>query len=52
MTEMPTVETLDELTELVRRHPGMFVRWSRGPGADTADEQNACWGPLRRPAIS
>jgi hypothetical protein len=34
MAEMPTVETLDELTELARRHPGMFVRWSRGPGAD------------------
>ena len=36
MAEMPTVETLDELTELARRHPGMFVRWSRGPGADAA----------------
>jgi hypothetical protein len=34
MTEMPTVETLDELAELVRQHPGMFVRWSRGPAAD------------------
>jgi hypothetical protein len=36
MTEMPTVETLDELAELVRQHAGMFVRWSRGPAADAA----------------
>jgi hypothetical protein len=34
MAEVPTVETLDELTEVARRHPGMFVRWSRGPAAD------------------
>jgi hypothetical protein len=34
MAEMPTVETLDELTELARKYPGMFVRWSRGPAAD------------------
>jgi hypothetical protein len=32
--EMPTVETLDELTELARQHPHLFVRWSRGPAAD------------------
>lgn len=36
MAEMPTVETLDQLTELARRHPGMFVRWSRGPDSDVA----------------
>jgi len=36
MTEMPTMETLDELTELAREHPRMFVRWSRGPAADAA----------------
>ena len=40
MTEMPTVESLDELTELARQHPAMFVRWSRGPGADTAGESS------------
>jgi Family of unknown function (DUF6098) len=34
MAGVPTVETLDELTEVARRHPGMFVRWSRGPAAD------------------
>jgi len=33
---MSTVETLDELTELVRRCSGLFVRWSRGPAADPA----------------
>jgi len=36
MAEMRTVETLDELTELVRRCSGLFVRWSRGPAADAA----------------
>jgi hypothetical protein len=32
--EMPTVGTLDELTELARQRPHLFVRWSRGPAAD------------------
>lgn len=36
MTDMRTVETLDELTDLVRRCSGLFVRWSRGPAADQA----------------
>lgn len=36
--EMPAVKTLDELTELAEEHPGMFVRWSRGPAADTAGQ--------------
>ena len=36
MTGMPTVETLDELTELAQRHARLFVRWSRGPSADVA----------------
>jgi hypothetical protein len=87
--ELPTVQTLTELTELARQHRGLYVRWSRGPEADAAgnssddltgvplpglsanplrpagglgraqhhqqavraiDEQNADWGPLRRPA--
>ena len=34
MTGMLTVETLEELTELARRHARLFVRWSRGPAAD------------------
>jgi hypothetical protein len=40
MVEMPTMATLDELTELAARHPAMFVRWSRGPGADAAGESS------------
>lgn len=36
MAEMPTVESLDDLAELARSHPEMFVRWSRGPAADAA----------------
>lgn len=36
---LPTVRTLDELAELVRRHTRdtLFVRWSRGPAEDLAD---------------
>jgi Family of unknown function (DUF6098) len=34
MADMPTVETLDELAELIRVNPRLFVRWSRGPVAD------------------
>jgi hypothetical protein len=40
MARMPTVATLDELTELARRHPRMFVRWSRGPDADAAGKSS------------
>jgi len=36
MTGMPTAETPEELTDLARRHAGLFVRWSRGPAADVA----------------
>jgi hypothetical protein len=31
---MPEVSTLGKLTELVRQHPRLFVRWSQGPDAD------------------
>ncbi|MFE0810420.1 DUF6098 family protein [Streptomyces sp. NPDC058794] len=34
---LPVVRSLDELTDLVRRHRGLYVRWSRGPGTDLAD---------------
>lgn len=40
MTEMPTVETLDKLTELAERHRRMYVRWSRGPAADAAGKSS------------
>lgn len=40
MAQMPTVRTLDELTDLARAHPGMFVRWSRGPAADAAGKSS------------
>jgi hypothetical protein len=38
MAEMPTVTSLDELAELARQRPSMFVRWSRGPAADAAGQ--------------
>jgi hypothetical protein len=36
MAQMPTAATLDEVTELARRHPRLFVRWSHGPAVDAA----------------
>ncbi|TWV30666.1 hypothetical protein FRZ03_36335 [Streptomyces misionensis] len=32
--DLPTVSTLAEAAELVARHRGLYVRWSRGPGLD------------------
>ncbi|MFJ5998781.1 DUF6098 family protein [Streptomyces sp. NPDC092370] len=32
--DLPVVRTLDELAELVERHRGLYVRWSRGPEID------------------
>ncbi|MFE9775221.1 DUF6098 family protein [Streptomyces sp. NPDC005931] len=32
--ELPVVRTLAELTDLVRRRRGLYVRWSRGPETD------------------
>lgn len=31
---MRTVESLDELTALLERHPDLYIRWSAGPDAD------------------
>jgi hypothetical protein len=35
--DLPVVRTLAELTDLVERHQGLYVRWSRGPETDLAD---------------
>lgn len=35
--DLPVVRTLTELTELVERHQGLYVRWSRGPATDLRD---------------
>ncbi|MEV7157796.1 DUF6098 family protein [Streptomyces misionensis] len=32
--DLPTVSTLAEAAELVARHRGLYVRWSKGPGVD------------------
>ncbi|GGM07305.1 hypothetical protein GCM10010129_59040 [Streptomyces fumigatiscleroticus] len=34
--DLPVVRTLAELTDLVRRRHGLYVRWSRGPATDLA----------------
>jgi len=52
MAEMPTVATLDEATELVRRHPRLFVRWSRGPDADTPGTSADDLTGIQLPALS
>jgi hypothetical protein len=39
--ELPTVGSLDELVSLVERSPEshhLYVRWSRGPGVDLAEQ--------------
>ncbi|MGW0613137.1 DUF6098 family protein [Streptomyces sp. NPDC002788] len=35
--DLPVVRTLAELTGLVARHEGLYVRWSRGPRTDLRD---------------
>jgi hypothetical protein len=35
--DLPVMRTLAELTELVERHRGLYVRWSRGPATDLRD---------------
>jgi hypothetical protein len=37
--EMAVLRSLDELAAMLRREPGLYVRWSRGPEAD-ADESS------------
>ncbi|WP_327047263.1 DUF6098 family protein [Microbispora sp. NBC_01189] len=34
MSGLPTIKSLDELTELVDRRPGLYLRYSKGPDAD------------------
>ncbi|MFD3497451.1 DUF6098 family protein [Streptomyces sp. NPDC058678] len=35
--DLPVVRTLAEVAELVERHHGLYVRWSRGPETDLGD---------------
>ncbi|MGW7524285.1 DUF6098 family protein [Streptomyces sp. NPDC054783] len=35
--DLPVVSTLAEVARLVDRQQGLYVRWSRGPGADLAE---------------
>jgi hypothetical protein len=34
---LPTLRTLDEVADRIRRHDQLYVRWSRGPGTDLRD---------------
>jgi hypothetical protein len=49
---MITIDTLDELTRLVDRHEGLFVRWSRGPEADAAGMSRDDLTGTRMPGLS
>lgn len=52
MAGMPTVQTLEEMTELAQRHPGMYVRWSRGPSADGTGRSADDLTGMRLPGLS
>jgi hypothetical protein len=51
-TDLPTITSLDELTELVAGRPGLFLRYSKGPDAD-ADRPSVDYeSHLRMPGLS
>jgi hypothetical protein len=49
---MPTLTSLGELAELVRRRPRLFVRWSRGPEADEDGRSSDDLTGTRLPGLS
>jgi hypothetical protein len=50
--ELPTLQTLDELTSLVERHPDLYIRWSRGPGVDDPGTSKDALTGVRLPGLS
>ena len=52
MGGMPTVATLEEVTDLARRHSRLFVRWSGGPDADAARLGSDDLTGIRLPGLS
>lgn len=50
--ELPTLQTLDELTSLVERHPDLYIRWSRGPDVDTAHASKDALTGVSLPGLS
>lgn len=38
--ELPTIASLDEVADLARDNPGLFVRWSEGPEADLRNHRS------------
>ena len=49
---LPTLQTLDELTSLVERHPDLYIRWSRGPDVDAAGVSTDALTGVRLPGLS
>lgn len=50
--DLPTIATLDELAELVEGTDALFVRWSRGPEADTAGTSKDALTGVDLPGLS
>jgi hypothetical protein len=50
--DLPTLQTLDELTVLVERHASLYIRWSRGPEADAAGVSKDALTGVRLPGLS
>ena len=50
--DMPTLGSLDELAELAVQRPALFVRWSRGPAADTGENSADDLTGTRLPGLS
>jgi hypothetical protein len=49
---LPTIGTLSELAELAAGRPRLYVRWSRGPAADTGDSSADELTGARMPGLS
>ncbi|MEU8193654.1 DUF6098 family protein [Microbispora amethystogenes] len=52
MGGLPTIKGLDELTELVERRPGLYLRYSKGPDADEGKPSVDYESGLELPGLS
>lgn len=49
---IPTLETIDELADLVAERPALFIRWSRGPETDASASSKDDLTGARLPGLS
>ncbi|WP_311931739.1 DUF6098 family protein [Microbispora sp. H11081] len=52
MSGIPTIKSLDELTELVEHRPGLYLRYSKGPEADSGKPSVDYESRLELPGLS